>query len=114
MKSTQFACYNEIVRNYANFTQKTNICMIMRKKEKSIKQIDLSLSRATRVLYVIGLFVIGIPLLYLTFEITEKHALTVYERKVYALALEHILAGVCLLTSGCYLVERIAREREKE
>ena len=86
----------------------------MRKKEHSSNQTTASFSRATRILYVIGLFLIGVPLFYLTFEITEKHVLTVYERKVYALALEHILAGLCLLTGGCYLVERVARARKKE
>lgn len=88
--------------------------MIMRKKENFSNRTPSSLSLSTRILFVIGLFLIGIPLFYLTFEITEKLPLSVYERKVYALALEHILAGLSLLTGGCYLVERVSRTREKE
>ena len=88
--------------------------MIMRKKELSSRKAAFSLSRPTRILLAIGLFLVAIPLFYLTFEITEKEILTVYERKVYALSLEHILAGLTLLTGGCYLVERVCRAKEKE
>jgi hypothetical protein len=88
--------------------------MIMRKNENSSVPSPSSLSRATHILYVIGMLTIALPLFYLTFEITAKDFLTVYERKVYALALEHILAGITLLTGGCYLVERVSRRIRKE
>ena len=88
--------------------------MIMRKNENSSSKHPFSLSRATRILYVFGMILIAVPLFYLIFEITAKSSLTVYERKVYALALEHILAGVTLLTGGCYLVERVSRASMKK
>lgn len=101
-------------RERPNFTQKMIICMIMRKNEKNTKKTSFSLSRITYVLYILGMLTVAVPLFYLAFEITAKQTITVYERKLYALALEHILAGLTLLTGGCYLVERVCRASKKE
>ena len=88
--------------------------MIMRKNENPSSSPSFSLSRPTLILYVLGMILISIPLFYLCFEITSKEVLTVPERKVYALALEHILAGLTLLTGGCYLVERVCRTTQNK
>lgn len=101
-------------REKPNFTQKMIICMIMRKNEKYGKKNTSHLSRITYVLYVWGMLIVAVPLFYLALEITAKQTITVYERKLYALALEHILAGLTLLTGGCYLVERVCRANKKE
>ena len=90
------------------------ICMIMRKNERSPRSPSFSLSRATRILYVFGMLIVGIPLFYLTFQITSEEVLDVYERKLYAAALEYIIAGLTLLTGGCYLVERVCRAKQKK
>lgn len=88
--------------------------MIMRKNKKTNNSSAFPFARATCILYLFGMLFVSIPLFYLTFEITAKEMLTVYERKVYALALEHILAGFTLLTGGCYLVERVSRASMKK
>ncbi len=89
------------------------ICMIMRKKQNTSKKPHASLARATRTLYACGMLLIAAPLFYLTLTVTAKEALTVPECKLYAAMLEHILAGLTILTGGCYLVERVCREKEK-
>ena len=81
----------------------------MRKKENFSKKDARSLSPATLFAYVCGMIVIGIPLFVLAAEITAHASLTVRQIKEYALMLEHVLAGLVLLTAGCYLIERIAR-----
>ena len=89
--------------------------MIMRKNENNVKKALNSLSRATRTVYVFGMIVIAIPLFYLATQVTSHETLTLREVKLYAAALEYILAGLTLLTGGCYLVERVARAmQEKE
>ena len=89
--------------------------MIMRKRKALPPKNSFSLSRTTLVLYVIGMLIIAVPLFYLIISLTAKDALTVPELRYYASALEHILAGVTLLTGGCYLVERVVRaSKEKE
>lgn len=91
------------------------ICMIMRKNENSSPKPSFSLSRPTHILYFFGMLIIAIPLFYLTVQVTSHATLTLREVKLYALALEHILAGLTLLTGGCYLVERVCRAvRKKE
>ena len=91
------------------------ICMIMRKNENSAKKTDFFLSRATRIVYFFGMLILAVPLFYLTVQVTSHTTLTLREVKLYALALEHILAGLTLLTGGCYLVERVTRAmQEKE
>ena len=86
----------------------------MRKNKNSSSKAPFSLSGATKALLAIGMPLVALPLLYLTLELTAGQALTVYERKLYAAALEHILAGLVLLTGGAYLVERVYRARQKE
>ena len=104
----------EIQVENTNFTHKMIICMIMRKNENPSTLSSSSLFFVTRVLYVLGMLILSAPLFYLVFEITSKETLTVPERKLYALALEHILAGLTLLTGGCYLVERVCRATQKK
>ncbi len=72
-----------------------------------------SLSRATLTLYIIGMLIIAVPLFYMILLLTAHTSMSVPEVKYYANALEHIVAGITLLTCGCYLVERVARERRK-
>ena len=88
--------------------------MIMRKNQNSSSKAPFSLSGATKALLATGMPLVALPLLYLTLELTAGQVLTVYERKLYAAALEHILAGLTLLTGGGYLVERVYRARQKE
>lgn len=97
-----------------NFTHKMIICMIMRKSPNSTSKATFRPARATKILFAIGMPLVALPLLYLTLELTAKQALTVYECKLYAAALEHILAGLTLLTGGAYLVERVCRARREE
>ena len=85
--------------------------MIMRKKETSTT--SPTISRATRTLYIIGMLLIAIPLFYTVLCLTSHTALTVYEVKYYAKAIEHLLAGLAVLSAGCYLTERVARAKRK-
>ncbi|MBO7341204.1 MAG: hypothetical protein J6U87_00835 [Clostridia bacterium] len=86
----------------------------MRKSPNSTSKATFCPSRATKTLFAIGIPVVALPLFYLMLELTAKQTLTVYECKLYAAALEHILAGLTLLTGGTYLVERVCRARQKE
>ncbi len=88
--------------------------MIMRKRKKSPSQKNASLSRATLSLYITGMLIIAVPLFYMILQLTAHTALSVPEVKYFANVLEHILAGVTLLTLGCYLVERVVRAEKKE
>jgi hypothetical protein len=89
--------------------------MIMRKRKALPPRKSFSPSRTTLVLYIIGMLTISVPLFYLIISLTAKDTLTVFELRYYAAALEYILAGITLLTGGCYLVERVVRtSREKE
>ena len=60
------------------------------------------------------MLIVAIPLFYLTVQITSEETLTVYECKLYAAALEYVIAGLTLLTGGCYLVERACRQKQKK
>ena len=86
----------------------------MRKRKVLPKKEGFSLSRTTLTLYIIGMLSVAVPLFYLTVSITAKDTLTVPELRYYAAALEHILAGVTLLTGGCYLVERVVRASKEQ
>lgn len=88
--------------------------MIMRKRKILPSQTHFSLSRITLTLYIIGMPIIAVPLFYMTMQLTAHGTLSIPEVKYYANALEHILAGLTLLTCGCYLVERVARETSKK
>ena len=72
-----------------------------------------SLSRATQALYIIGMLILAVPLFYTVVELGAQGTLSMPQVKYYAVAVEHILAGLTLLTAGCYLVERVARAQEK-
>ena len=72
-----------------------------------------SLSRATLTLYIIGMLILAVPLFYTVLQLTAEESLSIPQVKYYANALEHILAGLTLLSAGCYLVERVAREQRK-
>ena len=85
--------------------------MIMRKKENSTT--SSALSCATRILYIIGMLIIAAPLVYTVLCLTSHATLLVHEVKYYANALEHLLAGLTVLTAGCYLTERVSRARKK-
>ncbi len=73
-----------------------------------------SLSRATLTLYITGMFIIAIPLFYMILQLTAHSSLSIPEVKYYANALEHVIAGLTLLSCGCYLTERVARENKKK
>ncbi len=86
----------------------------MRKRKILPSKKSASLSRATLTLYITGMLIIAVPLFYMILQLTAHTTLSVPEVKYYANILEHILAGVTLLTLGCYLVERVARENKKK
>ena len=73
-----------------------------------------SLSRATLTLYIIGMLMIAASLFYMIVQLTAHAPLSVPEVKYFANALEHIMAGVTLLSGGCYLVERVTRESKRK
>lgn len=75
--------------------------------------IHAPLSRITLTLYITGMLIIAVPLFYTILMLTAHTSLSIPEVKYYANILEHILAGVTLLSYGCYLVERVAREKKK-
>ena len=87
--------------------------MIMRKRKILPSQTHFPFSRITLTLYIIGMPIIAVPLFYMTMQLTAHDALSIPEVKYYANALEHILAGLTLLTCGCYLVERVVRKSQK-
>ena len=86
----------------------------MRKRRIPQNKTCFSLSRTTLTLYIIGMLTVAVPLFFLVICITAHDVLTVSQLKYYAAALEHILAGVTLLTGGCYLVERVVRAEQKK
>ena len=84
--------------------------MIMRKKKIFPSPKHARLSHITLTLYVSGMLVLAVALFFTVTELSAHTSLTVPQMKYYMTALEHILAGLTLLTGGCYLVERIARK----
>ena len=87
--------------------------MIMRKKKILPHKSTPSLSRATLTLYIIGMLILAVPLFYTVVEVGAQGTLSMVQIKYYAGALEHIVAGLTLLTAGCYLMERVARAQRK-
>ena len=85
----------------------------MRKRKILPQKSRLSLSRATLLLYITGMIILAVPLFYTVIQLTAEESLNIPQVKYYANVLEHILAGLTLLSAGCYLVERVAREQEK-
>jgi putative Mn2+ efflux pump MntP len=88
--------------------------MIMRKRNLLPQKKSCSLSRATLTLYIAGMLTVAVPLFYMILQLTAHSSLSVPEVKYFANALEHILAGVALLTLGCYFVERVMRAEGKK
>ena len=85
----------------------------MRKRKRLPQKNTVSPSRATLTLYVIGMLILAVPLFYTVFVLSTQGTLSIPQVKYYANVLEHIIAGLTLLTAGCYLVERVAREQRK-
>ena len=85
----------------------------MRKKNDSARQNGLFLSRATLALYIPGMLMIAVPLFCVIAKLSAHTTLSIPQVKYYANILEHIIAAFTLLTCGCYLVERMAREKNK-
>jgi len=86
----------------------------MRKRKITPKKETPSLSRATLTLYTIGMLMIAIPLFYIVLQLSTHVSLSAPQVKYYATALEHVLAGLTLLTGGCYLVERVVRTAKRK
>jgi hypothetical protein len=86
----------------------------MRKRKNIPSKKSLSLSKSTLALYIMGMLTIAVPLFYMILCLTEHVPLSVPAVKYYANALEYILAGLALLTGGCYLVERVTRASKEE
>ena len=87
--------------------------MIMRKRKLLPSKATFPLSRATQILYAIGMAILAVPLFYIVVQLGAEDTLAIPQVKYYANALEHILAGLALLTVGCYLTERVVREQRK-
>ena len=85
--------------------------MIMRKNEKTPSRL---LSGYTKTLFVSGVLLILPPLFCLAAEVFSQATLLTGTARYYAKMLEHILAALTLLTAGCYLTERVARQNEKD
>lgn len=87
--------------------------MIMRKNERKRNTKGRKTTRYTKILFVSGVLLILPPLFWLAAKVSALPRLSLQEARYYALILEHILAALCALTVGCYLLHRATLHEEK-
>ena len=87
--------------------------MIMRENEKRTVR-RFKLSRVTERALAAGMILIGLSLFGVIVRITESPTLTIAAAAHYGKMLESVSAATALLTTGAYLIERVARQVHSE